>query len=99
VGEWTVHHEKKETDVDRLEVRAGDLIDFVTDCRESVAYDSFSWAPTIRYEMRSRKGPERRLWSAKSDFAGPPREKPKALDPWTKYAQVLLISNELMFVD
>ena len=98
-GEWTARHEKKETDVERLEVRAGDLIDFVADCRESVAYDSFSWAPTIRYEMRSRKGQERTLWSAKSDFAGPAREKPKALDPWTKYAQVLLMSNELMFVD
>jgi hypothetical protein len=38
-------------------------------------------------------------WSAKSQFAGPPKEKPKSLGPWEKYAQVLLLANETVFVD
>jgi hypothetical protein len=99
LGEWTARHEKKQTDLERVEVRTGDTVDFVADCRDSVEYDSFSWAPVLRYEKPARKKEERTLWSAKSDFGGPPKEKPKALDPWTKYAQVLLMANELMFVD
>ncbi len=38
------------------------------------------------------------LFNAKSDFAGPPRER-KPLTAWERYAQALLLSNELMFVD
>ena len=39
-------------------------------------------------------------WSAKSDFSGPtkPAAKP-ALTAWERYAQVLLLANELVFVD
>jgi len=41
-----------------------------------------------------------REWNAKTDFSGPqkaPEKRP--LTNWEKYAQVLLLSNELMFVD
>ena len=40
-----------------------------------------------------------RDWDAKKDFAGPTKRKPPSIDNWTKYAQVLLLANELMFVD
>ena len=40
-----------------------------------------------------------REWNAKTEFSGPPREKPKRLGSWEKYAQVLLLANEFMFVD
>jgi hypothetical protein len=37
-------------------------------------------------------------WSAAGEFAGPVgRQRP--LSAWEKYAQVLLLSNELAFVD
>jgi hypothetical protein len=35
-------------------------------------------------------------WNAAAQFAGP---LPKRLGPWEKYAQVLLESNEFVFVD
>jgi hypothetical protein len=35
-------------------------------------------------------------WSAEADFAGP-AERP--LTPWERYAQVLLETNEFLFVD
>jgi len=82
-----------------VEVKAGDTIDFVTDCRGSVEYDSFTWAPVIKYISPVQSADERKEWNAKADFAGPVKPKPKALDPWTKYTQVLLMANELMFVD
>jgi len=82
----------------RIEVQSGDTIDFVADCRSSVEFDSFTWAPQLKTKAASAKG-DRAEWNAKTDFGGPPREKPKSLDAWTKYAQVLLLANELMFVD
>jgi hypothetical protein len=98
LGEWTVQHSKTNTNLRRIEVQAGDTIDFVADCRSSVEFDSFTWAPQLKTKAASAKG-ERAEWNAKTDFGGPPREKPKSLDAWTKYAQVLLLANELMFVD
>ena len=38
-------------------------------------------------------------WNGKKDFSGPPEPPPKPLSAWEKYAQVLLLSNEFMFVD
>jgi mono/diheme cytochrome c family protein len=97
-GEWTAVHGKTATRVEKLHVKRGDFIDFITDCRESVSYDTFTWAPHIKFEGSGRPE-DRSEWDAKSDFAGPPKEKPKSLDPWQKYAQVLLLANEAMFVD
>jgi hypothetical protein len=75
------------------------VLDFVADCRESVAFDSFHWAP--RVNMVSKAPADLAAeWSASSDFSGPLRliEK-RSLSPWEKYAQVLLLANELVFVD
>ena len=42
-------------------------------------------------------------WDARADFQGPARPPEKTgkpvLSPWEKYAQVLLLANELVFVD
>ena len=95
LGEWVAYNSKATTNVERVEVKTGDTIDFVADCRASVNSDSFTWAPSIRYSG-SGKGGEK--WSAKTDFAGP-RKVLTPLTPWERYAQVLLLSNELMFVD
>jgi hypothetical protein len=38
-------------------------------------------------------------WNAKKDFSGPPVPPPRALNGWEKYAQVLLLANEFLFVD
>jgi hypothetical protein len=73
---------------ERLDVLRGDTIDFVADCHGYVSYDRFSWAPVLRMGDRT--------WSAEADFAGP-REAP--LTAWEKYAQVLLETNEFLFVD
>jgi len=99
LGEWIAEHNKTATRLDRVEVKSGDTLDFVTDCRGSVEFDSFTWAPVIRYTARSQSKDERAEWDAKTDFGGPMKPRPKPLDPWTKYAQVLLLANELMFVD
>jgi hypothetical protein len=97
VGEWLVHNSKATTNVERIEVKRGDTIDFVTDMRAGYGFDSFTWSPRIAYVMPIAGG-ARSEWKAKEDFAGlAPKTKP--LTRWEEFAQVLLLSNEFMFVD
>jgi hypothetical protein len=100
VGDWTVHHAKERTTTEKVEVTQGDTVDFVVDCRGGPDSDSFSWAPKI--ELASPH-PDTyagltKNWDAKEEFSGP-NEASKPLNAWGKFAQVLLLSNELMFVD
>lgn len=96
LGEWLVHNRKATTNVERVEVKRGDTIDFVTDLRGNIDSDSFLWAPRIQYVGAA--GGKERQWNARSDFAGPQKEF-KPLTAWERYAQALLLSNEMMFVD
>jgi len=102
VGDWTVRRNKETTTVEKIEVKQGDTIDFVVDCRGGPDSDSFSWAPKIQLTF-PHPDPEAyaalaKTWDAKEDFSGP-KEAYKPLNAWEKIAQVLLLSNELMFVD
>jgi hypothetical protein len=59
--------------------------------------DSFGWSPDIKVAsapVAGNDGPAE--WTAATGFAGP---KTRSLDAWVKYAQVLLESNEFVFVD
>ena len=86
-GSWVVHDGEAETHVAGLRVTKGSTVDFVVDCRANEAYDSFAWAPIIKDEAAT--------WNAAADFAGPS----VPLSAWEKYAHVLLLTNELDFVD
>ena len=100
VGEWTTQHDQSQTTIEKLEVQRGDTIDFLVDCRGGPDSDSFLWAPVLTL---TAAGPDSsaalaKTWDAKEDFSGP-KEPPKPLDAWEDFAQVLLLSNELIFVD
>jgi Protein of unknown function (DUF1553) len=102
LGEWTAQHGNTLVQLERVEVKQGDTIDFAADCRQSVEFDSFHWAPIIRFVSGTEKrtGEEVHEWNAKADFSGPRKATQRQpLSGWEKYAQVLLLSNELMFVD
>ncbi len=101
LGEWTAKNNKTPVKLERVEVKRGDWIDFVADCRQSVEFDSFHWSPAVKLNSASRDAvDEVREWSARTDFNGPARApERRSLTPWEKYAQVLLLANELMFID
>jgi hypothetical protein len=83
--------------VDNVEVKKGDTIDFLVDCKGSDLCDSFGWVPVVRVAsapVAGNDGPAE--WNSATSFAGPAA---KPLDAWVKYAQVLLESNEFVFVD
>ncbi len=87
-----VHHSDARFDVDALEVKAGDTIDFVVDIRDNLNSDQFLWAPVL-----VEQGAEgTTTWNAQADFGGKPAPQ---LDPWEQLAQVLLMANEFYFVE
>ncbi len=100
LGNWSIAHEKADPAMRTFEVHAGDTIDFVV-TRNTSGKGSFIWAPSIRYtatesHSESAEHPE---WNAMEDFTGPSSQDKTGLTPWQKYAQILLMSNELIFVD
>ncbi|MDB6123534.1 MAG: Protein of unknown function (DUF1553)/Protein of unknown function (DUF1549)/Planctomycete [Pedosphaera sp.] len=100
LGEWLVHKSKEETHLEKVEVKQGESIDFVTDCRDNVENDSFAWSPTIRFVADGNTTPSQKMeWNALKDFAEATQPSHENLSAWQKYAQVLLLTNELVFVD
>ncbi|MDB5173917.1 MAG: Protein of unknown function (DUF1553)/Protein of unknown function (DUF1549)/Planctomycete, partial [Phycisphaerales bacterium] len=93
-------HGDAQSTLENIEVKKGDTIDFIVDCRESPEFDSFTWSPVIRVTgspaIAGNDGPKE--WNAATDFGGPEKSS-RALGPWEKYVQVLLESNEFVFVD
>ncbi|QDV78617.1 PSD1 and planctomycete cytochrome C domain-containing protein [Botrimarina mediterranea] len=93
-GEWTAANATTDTGTQPMRVAAGDTIDFVVDCRESEAFDSFGWDVTLNL---LREGEEVATpYRSTTGFEGPA---PAPLDRWGRLAQVLLMSNEFQFVD
>jgi hypothetical protein len=99
LGEWIAHNTKADTPLREVAVRAGETVDFVVDCRENANADAFTWAPTVAFTpVADAVEVSGRTWSARKDFDLP--EKPvQPLERWEALAQVLLLSNELAFVD
>ncbi len=94
LGFWPVCHGKRDMSIPKVELKKGDTLDFVVDSNHSVDSDSFNWAPTIK----TLSGGKSVAWNAREEFSGP-KEPLVPLSPWEKFAQVLLMSNELAFVD
>ncbi len=92
VGQWTVTHGTQATPVRVDRVEPGEHIDFVVACRANDGWDSYQWRATLTLETIG----DRQTWNTEQGFHGP-AEPP--LDLWSQYAQVLLMSNEFLYVD
>ncbi len=83
-----VHNTEVKFHFDSIAVARGDTLDFVVTFNANLNNDQFLWSPQIKMQEKS--------WLAERDFAG---KQPNYLNPWQQLAQVLLLSNELVFVD
>lgn len=105
LGTWTVHHSEATTKIEKLPVEAGETIDFVVGPRGEHSYDSFQWAPVIDLveldDLGEVKQDSALKWDAAADFDAASAHAPRqpVLDRWVQLAQVLLLSNEFVFVD
>lgn len=99
VGRWVANRNRQTTSIPRLRVEAGSTVDFVINCRNTSAGDTFNWNPTIRRLDDKQTPPVAtgEFWEARAGFRGPTGR--RRLYPWEKYAQVLLETNELTFIN
>ncbi|MBB6052146.1 DUF1553 domain-containing protein [Armatimonas rosea] len=94
LGEWIAQKSQAETKLTAVEVKRGDTLDFVVDCRTNENTDGFAWAPAV-----TLTGAKRQAWRAERDFGGPPPAPPVPLSKWERYAQALLMTNEFLYID
>jgi hypothetical protein len=99
LGRWPLKKAKAETNVARLDLKRGDTVDFVVDVVADLNSDMFTWTPIIQ-ALDAPPGTTLPVkWNAQQEFTGPPPAPPEPMDAWAMYAQVLLLSNEFVFVD
>jgi hypothetical protein len=92
-----LHNDKQHLDVDSIQLHAGDTLDFVVDLNANLNSDQFLWSPRLEViDRRDGQNSAANEWNAERDFVGP---RDTFLDPWEQLAQVLLLSNEFLFVD
>ena len=100
LGEWTAVNQSILTTLSDVKVQKGDTLDFAALCRNDSKSDTYQWAPTITMttaEMPGMSGMAMR-WDARSNFLNPAKM-PEPLGAWEELAQVLLLSNEFIFVE
>lgn len=99
LGEWRVANGKAETAVADLAVEAGDTLDFVVEPGTDANSDAFTWAPEVAFTPGAgeMKGPTR-TYASKKDFDRPARQV-LPMSRWDELAQVLLMANEMAFID
>ena len=97
LGQWVIFNTQLPVKIQKLSVKQGDTIDFIAEPRQDTQKDYFGWAPVIKMEASEAQPGETMEWSAKKDFSG--KVEMQRLAPWEKFAQVLLETNELTFVN
>jgi len=91
LGSYSPQTAQMPTRLPRVLVKRGDTIDFVV-----VGKGGFAWAPTVRF-IEGVKAGESAEWNAEKDFSGTVAG--KQMEAWEKFAQVLLETNEMTFVN
>ena len=94
LGKWVLGREDTVTELNDVKVEAGETIDFVVVPKSTVAGGYFTWAPKI-----SMSGKD---WDANRDFEAASNQKRaggKPLNEWERFAQTMLFSNELIYLN
>jgi hypothetical protein len=95
----TIKHAEQSLDVPGLVVEAGETIDFVVDIGTELNSDQYLWEATLVEQLGAEEAAESAMpvtWNSRTDF--PATETPQ-LTPLEQLAQLLLCSNEFVFVD
>jgi hypothetical protein len=79
--------------------QTGDTLDFIVDIADGLNSDQFLWSAKVlpsTYTTGSGGDTPNEVWDAEQDFSAQPKSQ---LNAWEQLAQVLMLSNEFMFVD
>jgi len=93
-----LHNRRQELNLATVVLQKGDTLDFVVDINGDLNSDQYLWPAVIRDTSNPASGGRQPAgpWEAERDFVGPV---PMLLNRWEQLAHVLLMANELMFVD
>ena len=95
-----LHHASARLDLSAITFRRGETLDCIVDIGDGLNSDQFLWTPVLRSSQPSVTGGggeiSAEVWDAANDFGEQPRT---LLNPWEQFVQVLMLSNEFMFVD
>jgi hypothetical protein len=93
IGEWNCQYGSVLTVLENVSVVAGDVIDFVVDAKKSTNSDAFTWPVEMAVSVASsnEKVP------IPQDFKK--EQKSQNYSAWHGLAQVLMMSNEFLYVD
>jgi len=94
ISEWDAHAGTVPNDVQFLDVRKDETLDFVAVGKDDASDDRFEWTVTIREDTvgNAARNPPRE-WHSLRDFRGP------QADAAVQYVQALLLLNEFVFPD
>lgn len=96
----TAHGTRAELNLTAIDFQAGDSLDFIVDIGDGLNSDQFLWAPKITPTPPLTTGSSgdevNEVWEAEKDFFAQPQAQ---LSVWEQLVQVLMLSNEFMFVD
>ncbi|MDZ4406179.1 DUF1549 and DUF1553 domain-containing protein [Prosthecobacter sp.] len=91
---------KADLQLDSIAFQAGDTLDFIVDIGNGLNSDQFLWSPKISPSVTATTGAggdsPSDAWDAQKDFPAQPKSQ---LNAWEQFVQVLMLSNEFMFVD
>ena len=91
---------KSDLQLDAIAFQAGDTLDFIVDIGSGLNSDQFLWSPKITSSVTATTGAggdtPSDVWDAQKDFSAHPKSQ---LSAWEQLVQVLMLSNEFMFVD
>jgi hypothetical protein len=94
-----LHGSKADLSLTSIAFQKGDTLDFIVDIDIGLNSDQFLWSPqlsTTQAIAGSGGDTPAEVWDAKKDFTASPKT---TLTSWEQLAQVLMLSNEFMFVD
>jgi hypothetical protein len=92
----TAYNDRAAFKLENIRVQKGDTIDFAVSCGVDENSDSFSLSPRVTFTPEGGNESQQQTWLARRTFLPPA---PQPLDANARYAQVLLLTNEFMFVD
>jgi hypothetical protein len=87
------HQQTVALNIDSLTVEAGETIDFVVDIGDVLNSDQYFWRCQLK---PANPGTDKRMWNSERDF---PKNTTQELTPLEQLAQVLICSNEFLFLD
>lgn len=100
LGEAIVKASQAELNVPKVDVQAGDTIDFVVDILKELSHDQHFWSPVLQRLPAAESSDATKIamqkWDASRDFYGPATAQLSTLE---QLAQVLMLTNEFSFVD